>query len=146
MQRNRWLLVAVALIIVAVLVIWLVARVGTAPQTAEGAYANVVVPAPVSAVTSGEQPFVLDAKTTIVSDSPIVAGYLAGILRKSTGYPLATAEPSASGAIVLSQHGAPASVGDEGYQMTISAGGVAIHANAPAGLFAGVQTLLQLLP
>jgi hexosaminidase len=38
-------------------------------------------------------------------------------------------------------------IGKEGYQLTVSANnGVTITANEPAGLFYGVQTLLQLLP
>src|SRR5215475_12693457 len=111
MQRNRWLLVAVVLVVAAGLVIWLVGRASNHGKTVEGAFPNVVIPAPVSAVASGGKPFVLNDKTTIVSDSPALADYLAGILRKSTGYPLSTAKSAQSGAIVLSQHGAPASVG-----------------------------------
>ncbi|HVY73587.1 MAG TPA: family 20 glycosylhydrolase [Puia sp.] len=38
------------------------------------------------------------------------------------------------------------SIGDEGYHLSVSASGVVISANKPAGLFYGVQTLLQLLP
>ena len=39
-----------------------------------------------------------------------------------------------------------ASLGDEGYELTIDATGVRIVAHQPAGLFYGVQTLRQLLP
>jgi hexosaminidase len=127
-------------------VIWLVGRASNPRKTAAGTFPNVVIPAPVSAIASGGKPFLLNGKTTIVSDSPTVADYLTGILRKSTGYPLGAAESAESGAIVLTLHGAPASVGDDGYQMTVSDREVAINANTPAGLFAGVQTLLQLLP
>lgn len=37
-------------------------------------------------------------------------------------------------------------IGDEGYKLSVSSEKVIIHANKPAGLFYGVQTLLQLLP
>jgi len=37
------------------------------------------------------------------------------------------------------------SLGDEGYELSISSDGILIHANQPAGLFYGTQTLLQLL-
>lgn len=41
---------------------------------------------------------------------------------------------------------ADASLGNEGYQLVSDAKGVQITANKPAGLFYGIQTLLQLLP
>jgi hexosaminidase len=41
---------------------------------------------------------------------------------------------------------ADAAIGDEGYTLSVTAGGIVIKANAPAGLFYGVQTLMQLLP
>src|SRR5205085_2734680 len=44
-------------------------------------------------------------------------------------------------ALVLAGDGAP-----EAYQLDVTAGGVTIRASRPAGLFAGVQTLRQLLP
>lgn len=50
------------------------------------------------------------------------------------------------GTITLRLAGAPASVGSQGYHLTVSANGVVIEARQAAGLFAGVQTLLLLLP
>ena len=55
-------------------------------------------------------------------------------------------DPRGSGTIQLLLSGAPASVGTQGYQLTITGTAVVVRANQPAGLFAGVQTLLQLLP
>jgi hexosaminidase len=46
--------------------------------------------------------------------------------------------------LVLS--GAPASVGEQGYQLDITATSITVRANRPDGLFNGVQTLRQLLP
>ncbi|WP_419803477.1 beta-N-acetylhexosaminidase [Mucilaginibacter sp.] len=37
-------------------------------------------------------------------------------------------------------------IGNEGYQLIVKPAGISINANKPAGLFYGVQTLLQLLP
>ncbi|MBT8397362.1 MAG: beta-N-acetylhexosaminidase, partial [Gemmatimonadetes bacterium] len=50
------------------------------------------------------------------------------------------------GSIHLTLQDPPASVGPEGYELVASGTGVTIRANAPAGLFYGVQTLRQLLP
>jgi hexosaminidase len=79
-----------------------------------------------------------------------VAAYLADRLGKGTGYAL-RAEPAeqgaaAHGAILLTTAGAAASLGDEGYELTVSPEGIVLRAVKPAGVFYGVQTLLQLLP
>src|SRR5207245_9533388 len=73
--------------------------------------------------------------------------YLAGILRTSTGFPIPVSVGSGgAGSSALRLSGAPSAVGAQGYQLTATASSVAIQANQAAGLFAGVQTLLQLLP
>src|SRR5262249_54793905 len=118
-------------------------------QTAVGASAttvafpNVVVPVPVSEVASGAT-FTLTSSAAVSSDVADVGTYLTGILRASTGYPVPVV--ASSGTIALSLSGAPASVGAQGYQLTITGTNVTVQANQAAGLFAGVQTLLQLLP
>jgi hexosaminidase len=145
MHRSRWLLVAVVLIVVIGLVAWLVGT-SRGEKHQAGAFPNVIVPVPVSAVASGGKPFVIDGATTIVTDTPAVSDYLATILRTSTGFELKTAANATHNSIVLSLAGAPTSVGAQGYRLIINDGGVSVHAKTPAGLFAGVQTLLQLLP
>jgi len=47
--------------------------------------------------------------------------------------------------IVLSRDGAPEEVGDQGYQLETTASELIIRANGGAGLFYGVQSLLQLV-
>ncbi|GIH20366.1 beta-N-acetylhexosaminidase [Rugosimonospora africana] len=118
--------------------------VASAGTPAVPAFPNVVVPAPVSAVASGAT-FTLGPAATIASDAADVGTYLAGVLRPSTGYPVPVST-GGTGTIELLLSGAPASVGAQGYQLTITATDVVIRANQAAGLFAGVQTLLQLLP
>lgn len=109
-------------------------------------FPNVVVPVPVSEVADGST-FTLPSSATLTSDDANVGGYLAGILRASTGYALPfSVGASSPGTIALSLTGAPASVGPEGYQLRISASSVLIQGNTAAGLFHGVQTFLQLLP
>ncbi|MEZ0075939.1 beta-N-acetylhexosaminidase [Planotetraspora sp. GP83] len=113
-----------------------------------------VVPAVASSTPAAGVTYGIGATTTIYTDSSSTAaaaigGYLAAILRGSTGYPLpvtaATGSAPAAG-ISLLLSGAPSSVGDQGYQLDVTATSVVVRANQPAGLFAGVQTLRQLLP
>jgi hexosaminidase len=91
--------------------------------------------------------FTIRPGTAIATDSAPVGEYLAGFLRRSTGYPLpvkpAKGEPAG---ITLLLSGAPSTVGDEGYQLDVTRTAVVIRARRAAGLFAGVQTLRQLLP
>jgi len=80
-----------------------------------------------------------------------IGDYLAGLLRPSTGYPLPVQAGGSGGSaagdgIRLLLSGAPAVVGSQGYQLDVTSAGVTIRAEQPAGLFAGVQTLRQLLP
>lgn len=74
------------------------------------------------------------------------AEWLAALLRPSTGFvvPVSSGAP-VRGAIVLRL--APnASQSPEGYQLSVWRDSVVVIANAPAGVFHGVQTLRQLLP
>jgi hexosaminidase len=107
-----------------------------------------VVPAPLTARQAG--PGYAVTRDTVISAGPgagDVAGYLAGLLRRSTGYPLPVVPAAGrAGGIVLTLSGAPGSVGEQGYRLDVTPSGVTVRANRPAGLFAGVQTLRQLLP
>ena len=113
-----------------------------------------VVPAPVQASPAAGVTHLITAGTTIYvqpgsAAAADIGGYLAAILRRSTGFPLPVADapsPNPADGISLLLSGAPATVGTEGYQLDIASGAIALHANQPAGLFAGVQTLRQLLP
>ncbi len=113
-----------------------------------------VIPAPLSVAPEGE-PFVMRPGTvvSVPYDAPgvrAVGGYLAGLLRPSTGFPLPVVPRAASGsgpagAIVL-RTGDAAGPGDEAYRLTAAAGGVTLEAATAQGLFRAVQTLRQLLP
>ncbi|WP_082598244.1 MULTISPECIES: beta-N-acetylhexosaminidase [unclassified Kitasatospora] len=118
--------------------------------TAAAATTDVLVPAPVSSVANGAT-YTLASAAGIATDASPEAGaigdYLAGVLRASTGFAVpVSAGAAGNGSIALQLSGAPGSVGDEGYLLTTTATGVVVQANRPAGLFHGVQTLLQLLP
>jgi hexosaminidase len=92
------------------------------------------------------------ASTMILVDAPSLANgqYLAAQLLKSTDYTFNlatnTGGTAVAGAILITTAGAPGGLGAEGYQLTVNANSVLIQATNQAGLFYGVQTLLQLLP
>ena len=69
-------------------------------------------------------------------------------LARGTGYNTAVArEPASRSAIrLLINTTADAVLGTEGYRLACTPQGIVIQANAPAGLFYGVQSLWQLMP
>ncbi|GAA0463551.1 beta-N-acetylhexosaminidase [Paractinoplanes deccanensis] len=100
-----------------------------------------VIPAP-SEVRPGGTAFRLTDRTVIEAPrgSRNVAERLAEALRPATGYRLPIVERSSSRKISLrTGH-------RDGYRLTVGRDEIAISAGDNAGLFAGVQTLRQLLP
>jgi hexosaminidase len=125
-----------------------------AAQAATAVSFTSVVPAPVTATASAGVNFTVTGATNIYTEpgSPAAAAIgdqLAATLRRSTGFALPVApapSPAPTTGILLLLSGAPGTVGDSGYQLDVTASAVTVRANQPAGLFAGVQTLRQLLP
>ncbi|MFC9331818.1 family 20 glycosylhydrolase [Kitasatospora sp. NPDC057015] len=112
-----------------------------------------IVPQPFTVQPNTSVSFPVASTTGIYTDANSTAAgqvgnYLAQIMRPSTGYPLtvspATTAPSDGISLLLT--GADPSVGASGYQLDVTATGVVIRAQQPEGLFAGVQTLRQILP
>ncbi len=97
--------------------------------------------------------FTLTPATRVDADpgSRATARFLTSRLATATGYPLTPATKyfgsgSVPGAIFLTTRHANTNLGPEGYELTVAPDSVVIRAPAQAGLFYGVQTLLQLLP
>ena len=112
-----------------------------------------IVPKPVK-LEAGSGSLQIGPKTSIVLDSRAaetaqVGEFLAAKLGRPTGYSL-DIRPAAgqvpADVILLRTGDRLSRLGNEGYQLSVSRSGVKIEAAAPAGLFYGVQTLLQLLP
>ena len=98
-----------------------------------------VIPAPQKMeLRDGE--FKLTPQTRIYVDSASreTGRFLAGQLRRSTGYPFKVSTKSgagaASGAILLTTKEANAALGDEGYELTVAPDSVVIRAPAQAGV------------
>lgn len=112
-----------------------------------------LIPAPVS-VISGEGNFMLDSKTTIHilspnADGQRVAGFLSKKINTATGFSIPvsahTENKNAANSINFSLV-TDAALGDEGYKLNVTLTQISIAANKPAGLFYGMQTLIQLMP
>ena len=105
-----------------------------------------IIPKPVS-VRLGEGRFTLlpQAKIHIEPDTAevrAIAGYLADRLAPATGFPLPiapTGSPLAPGDLRLTASDADPSLGEEGYELSITPDHARLAAYRPAGLFHGVQ-------
>lgn len=107
-----------------------------------------LIPQPVE-IIQNKGVFHLKALTTIgfnTREGKMVAGMLADKLNQPTGFKLKTKQTKVAN-IQFNLNRAPLDkLGKEGYTLVSNAKGVTITANESAGLFYGMQTLLQLLP
>ncbi len=93
--------------------------------------------------------FSLSATSSVViepktAETTAIADYLVSKLTVSTGYKLpileSTGSPS-SGNIYLTTLNADPTLGDEGYNLTVTSNLITLSAYKPAGLFRGIQTI-----
>jgi len=119
---------------------------------AAGTNSIAVIPLP-QKIELRDGAFHLTAATRILVDSGSRATgeFLAERLRPATGFPLKVAtkyfgSTALADGIFLTTKTANTNLGPEGYELTVATNSVVIRAPTAAGLFYGVQTLLQLLP
>ena len=110
---------------------------------------NILIPKPVS-LTAGEGKFILPSNLSIIFTKNEELKKIAGSLAKqltTAGNAVAVTEGNTAVANSFFLNlSADKSISAEGYRLQVAANGVTISASAPAGIFYGVQTLLQLLP
>ncbi len=114
-----------------------------------------IIPAPVS-LQADPGHFVLPKTVTIETPGSATAQEELGValrglkahLSLPTGYSVTIgSKPNSSATIkLLLNKTADTTLGSEGYHLTVSTKNIILRANADAGLFYGIQTLLQLFP
>lgn len=106
-----------------------------------------VIPLP-QKVERHEGSFELGPKTSVAIDAGLeeTGSFLITRLRRTTGFPFEPSGSAGAGRIVLTLKDAPNDLGPEGYELTVSPDSIVVRAPAAAGVFYGIQTLLQLLP
>src|SRR3972149_12291790 len=110
-----------------------------------------IIPKPVSIAPTNKF-FILDKSAKIYvepmnTETSFIGKYLAGIIKPSTGYSLQVLKSDENAVernIYLTINGKDKSLGEEGYELTVSEERINLSANKPVGLFRGVQTLRQL--
>jgi hexosaminidase len=120
-------------------------------STASYGQSNIaIIPEPVS-IKTGVGNFALPQNITIEAPSQPEMKQVIAVLKDRLSVPtgctvsVSNSSPNATIRLVLNKTADP-KMGKEGYGLSVTAKNILIKANEPAGLFYGVQTLLQLLP
>ena len=108
-----------------------------------------IIPQPVKVVTNAGN-FILPKNVTIQSpagnDFKETVAFLKNKLSAATGVSVMNAAASTATIKLLLNKKQNEVIGKEGYHLVVSPKNIMIEANEPAGLFYGVQTLIQLFP
>lgn len=109
-----------------------------------------IIPEPVS-IVKGPGYFALPQNITVAIPASAELKETSNMLQERlsvpTGYAVTISNKTDGASIQLALNKpADKMLGSEGYVLSVTSGGISIKANQPAGLFYGVQTLLQLLP
>lgn len=109
-----------------------------------------IIPEPVEVSWQTER-FIMTKITPVVvtTASPelrSLASYLTDRVAVATGLRLQIGSQQTRGIHLIIDPTIGAQIGDEGYLLNVTRDDISITANAPAGVFYGIQTLMQLLP
>lgn len=109
-----------------------------------------VIPEPVSMIKKGGH-YVLPNRVVVSSPSGEKTAYVNNLLSEklslAPGKSVAVSENAANADIELVLNSSRnQEIGDEGYTLNVTSDKIVLHANEPAGLLYGVQTLFQLFP
>ena len=114
-----------------------------------------IIPRPEKMYVQGDSFFELNSKTAILTENgnkemQKLGEYLAAILDNATAFNISVSDiaeaKSIDNVIILSSNLSDDKLGDEGYKLNVDPTKITIQSNKPAGVFYGIQTLLQLLP
>ncbi|REE05875.1 hexosaminidase [Marinoscillum furvescens DSM 4134] len=105
-----------------------------------------IIPEPES-IVYGEGVFKLGTQTKVIASPELEneADFLVGILESGFGSKPKTAKKG-KGIVLQFDNSLLESMGEEGYSLSVTSGGVNISAATPAGVFYGIQSFRQLLP
>lgn len=122
-----------------------IVAIGQAPT-----YKIAIIPEPVKIIQNTgffQLPPIISIEAPDLSSLQPTIQFLKDRLAIPTGYKVSISKRSTSAQIrLLLNESTNQTIGKEGYQLTVAPNMITIRANEPAGLFYGVQTLLQLLP
>jgi hexosaminidase len=109
-----------------------------------------IIPEPVSLQKTQGQ-FVAPSRISIYTENPEALKQPIEVLRKhfttAAGLPVTVSTTQKTSTITLQLNKSEsAKIGKEGYELSVTPKSIIIKANQPAGIFYGVQTLLQLFP
>ncbi|MEO7983783.1 MAG: family 20 glycosylhydrolase [Bacteroidota bacterium] len=110
---------------------------------------NTLIPQPVSVVTGKgnlQLPYYLSIISPKNADVKRMADNLAVALNNTANDVKVKEGANATAKSIFLSLVSDKSIAKEGYRLKVTAAGIAITANEPAGIFYGIQTLLQLLP
>lgn len=129
------------------LLVLFVSAINTAAQSHE----YKIIPEPVE-LKSGKGVFILNLSTVIVREGnnpklDEVSQWFTQRIFSVTGLKMKSAVKAGKNTILLSLLSQPdKTIGEEGYFLEVTPDRIKIEANNPAGIFYGLQTLLQLMP